>query len=429
MDGTLTSYRAALDYLFARTGGGSKFGLERTEALLCALGAPQRRFASVHIAGTNGKGSSAAVAEAVLRAKGLRVGKYTSPHLVDFRERVVVDGRPIPAAVVTEFVDRWTPLVEEVGATFFEATTAMAFDWFARREADVVVVEAGLGGRLDATNVIQPRAAGVTSIGYDHTEYLGATLEEIAAEKAGIFKPGVPAVVGERDPSVRALLAELARGAKAAPVRVVADETEVAVARVSAEGTEFTLSGALGARRLRTPLAGEHQAANAALALTMLDAAGPGYALPADEAAQALRRVRLPGRFHRAGRFIFDVAHNPDGARVLAATLCAVGPERPVLALLSVLGDKDWRGIMAALAGAVHAFLLTTAPTAPASRAWRLDEALAHAQASGWRAEAEADFDRALARAEAWPGTVLVTGSFHTAGDAMARLQINPLGA
>jgi dihydrofolate synthase/folylpolyglutamate synthase len=213
---TLTSYRAALEYLFARTGGGFKFGLERTAALLTALGNPQRRFAAVHIAGTNGKGSSAAVAEAVLRAKGLRVGKYTSPHLVDFRERILVDGRPIFSRAVSDFVERWTPLVEEVGATFFEATTAMAFDWFARAEVDVAVVEAGLGGRLDATNVLTPRAAGVTSIGLDHTEYLGETFEAIADEKAGIFKRGVPAVIGEPEPAIAGRLAGRARAAGAA---------------------------------------------------------------------------------------------------------------------------------------------------------------------------------------------------------------------
>src|SRR4051812_46163132 len=200
-------YQQALQYLFARTNGPFKFGLERTVALLRELGDPHRSFPSLHIAGTNGKGSSVATAEALLRAKGLAVGAYTSPHLVDFRERIVVDGQRISAEEVIEFVERWTPTVESLGATFFEATTALAFAHFARRGVDIAVIETGLGGRLDSTNVIDPIAAGVTTIDYDHTEYLGDTLEQIAGEKAGIYKQGRPAIVGEPDESLRQVLA------------------------------------------------------------------------------------------------------------------------------------------------------------------------------------------------------------------------------
>jgi len=423
----LNRYREALDFLFARTTGKTKFGLERTRTLLRALGDPQDDLRAFHVAGTNGKGSVCAMLEASLRAGGLRVGKYTSPHLVDFRERIVVDGQPMPEAAVVEFVERWTPLCEEIGATFFEATTAMAFDYLAASRVDAAVVEVGLGGRLDSTNVIQPVVAGVVSIGLDHTEYLGETRELIAAEKAGIFKPGVPAVVGERDETTRALLARRAVEVGAAPVRVVADEGDISDVRVGVEGTTFTIAGRGGGRRLRTALLGEHQAANAAVALTMLDAAPSGLAPSAERVARALSEVRLPGRFQRVGAFIFDVAHNADSAAVLARTLRTVDPPRPLAVLFSVLGDKDWRAMMAELAPAADAFVLTCAPTAPASRAWRLADALAFARARGWRAEAEPDFDQALARSEALGRTVLATGSFHTAGDAMARLQINPL--
>jgi dihydrofolate synthase/folylpolyglutamate synthase len=425
----LTRYREALDFLFARTTGKTKFGLERTRELLRALGSPHERLRTFHVGGTNGKGSVCATLEALLRAKGLRVGKYTSPHLVDFRERIVVDGRPIAEECVVDFVDRWTPECERLGATFFEATTAMAFDHLARSAVDVGVVEVGLGGRLDSTNVITPLAAGVVSIGLDHMEFLGDTKEAIAREKAGIFKPGVPAVVGERDPAIRRLLADEARLAGAEPVRVVAEETEVSDIVVDSAGTAFTLSDRGGSIALRTPLTGAHQAGNAALALAMLRAAGDGFALGPEALRGALARVRLPGRFHQAGKFIFDVAHNADGVAVLVRTLRTVSPPAPVAVLLSVLGDKDWRAMMSELAGAVDCFVLTTAPTAPASRAWRVDEALAYARERGWRAEAESDFDRAIARAEGLGRTVLVTGSFHTAGDAMARLQIDPLAA
>jgi dihydrofolate synthase/folylpolyglutamate synthase len=423
----LTSYRDALDFLFARTTGKTKFGLERTRDLLRALGDPQDRYRTLHVGGTNGKGSVCATIEALLRARGLRVGKYTSPHLVDFRERIVVDGRAMDEAAVVAFVERWTPLCEALGATFFEATTAMAFDHFATAAVDVAVVEVGLGGRLDSTNVITPLVAGVVSIGMDHVEYLGETLELIATEKAGIFKPGVPAVIGERDVAVREFLADKARTVGATPVRVVADETDVSNIRVAPDGTTFAVSGRAGTWRLRTPLAGYHQAFNAVHALTMLDAAGPALAVSPAVAAAALEHVWLPGRFQRVGAYLFDVAHNADGIAVLAGTLRAVGPERPLVALLSVLGDKDWRSMVDELAPVVDRFVLTCAPTAPASRAWRLDEAMAYVRGRGWPADAEGDFAQALAAAERAGRTVLVTGSFHTVGDAMARLQINPL--
>jgi dihydrofolate synthase/folylpolyglutamate synthase len=179
--------------------------------------------------------------------------------------------------------------------------------------------------------------------------------------------------------------------------------------------------------RLQTPLAGAHQASNTMTALLMLRAAGAPWAVTMAEAGKGLESVKLPGRFHREGRFIFDVAHNPDGAAVLAATLKAVGEPRPLAALLTVLTDKDWRGVMGALAPVVDVFVLTSAPTAPASRAWNADEALAYAMSRGWEAVLEHDFDRAIAMASSLAATVVVTGSFHTVGDAMARLQVDPL--
>jgi dihydrofolate synthase/folylpolyglutamate synthase len=420
-------YERALKYLFARTTGPFKFGLERTIALLSELGDPHRSFPSIHIAGTNGKGSSVATAEALLRGKGLRVGMYTSPHLVDFRERIVVDGRQIPADDVIEFVDRWTPLVESLGATFFEATTALAFAHFAKTRVDVAVIETGLGGRLDSTNVIEPIAAGVTTIDYDHTEYLGDTLEQIAAEKAGIYKAGRPAIVGEMDPALRAVLAHDARKAGATPVRIIADECVISDVEVSSLGTTFTLA-ALGDRcRLTTPLAGRHQAENVAFTLILLDAAGAPFASSLDEAARSLAGVRVAGRFQRQGRFIFDVAHNPEGTSVLVDTLRAVCPPKPVVALFSVLADKDWRSMMRSLATDVSHFILTVAPSAPTSRVWNLDDAARYAASESISAEVITDFDAALARASSLGETTLITGSFHTVGDAMARLQPSPL--
>lgn len=422
MGDPLTTYREALDALFARTTGQWKLGLERTQALLQALGNPHHRLRTFHVAGTNGKGSVCATLDALLRARGHRTARYTSPHLVDFRERLLVDGVPVGERDVVEFIQQWTPEVERLGATFFEATTAMAFALFERAGVDVAVIEVGLGGRLDATNVITPLAAGVTSIGIDHVEYLGDTRELIAMEKAGIFKPGVPAVIGEPDPHIRDLLSARAREVGAAPVVAVGADTAVSDVTVDDHGTSFTLRTAEGSRRLRTPLAGVHQATNAAVALAMLDAAGPAWALTLEQAELGLRHVSLAGRFQHTGRWIFDVAHNRDGVAVTVRTLRTVGAAPPVVALLSVLADKDWRGIMRELAPVVDRFVLTLSPTSPASRAWRPEDALAYALDEGWAAEAVPDFDAALARAADLGATVLVTGSFHTVGDAMARL-------
>jgi dihydrofolate synthase/folylpolyglutamate synthase len=422
----LSEYQAALDYLYARTTGAFKFGLERTRALLAELGDPHLAVPVLHIAGTNGKGSAVATAEALLRARGLRVARYTSPHLVDFRERIVVEGQPISAEAVVEFVHRWMPAVERIQASFFEATTAMAFAHFASMRPDVAVIETGLGGRLDSTNVVRPRAAGVTSIGLDHTEYLGPTLESIAREKAGIFKHGVPAVIGEPDLQVSGWLTSAADRAGASVVRIAPAEARISDVALAETGTSFTLD-ALGERALvNTTLAGRHQALNFAFTLVLLDAAGTPYATSLGDAAEAAPSIRLPGRFQRVGRWIFDVAHNADGARTLAATLRAIG-DAGVTVLICVLADKDWRGMLEALRPVAARFILTVAPSAPASRRWSLAEALDYARASQLDAIAQTDFDAALTLAESERGMTLVTGSFHTVGDAMARLQVSPL--
>lgn len=420
----LRTYGDALDFLYARTTGIWRLGLERVEAFLHTLGDPHRRLRALHVAGTNGKGSVCATLDAVLRSKGLRTAVYTSPHLVDFRERFLIDGVPVEPERIVAFVDKWTPEVERLGATFFEATTAMAFEFFAEADVDVAVIETGLGGRLDATNVITPLVAGVATIGIDHVEYLGATLEEIAFEKAGIFKRDTPAVIGDPDPAIRELLAGHARAHGANPVRVIYDEGAPAHVHVGAHGTSFTL----GSRAFTTPLLGAHQAANSAVAIAMLESLPRALAPLEAEVRAGLRNVRLPGRFQRVGKYLFDVAHNPAGAAVLASTLLAVVPPKPIVAVLSVLADKDWRGIMEALAPVVDRFILTNAPTAPPSRAWSIPDPLHFATERGWAAEVIRDFDRALVRGASEGETVLITGSFHTVGDAMARLEVSPTG-
>ncbi len=397
-------------------------------AFLDAIGNPHRAYPVFHVAGTNGKGSVVATLDAVLRHAGHRVGRYTSPHLVDFRERIVVDGVPMPPAEIVRWLDEHAPLVDRLGATFFEVTTAMAFDWFARSGVDVAVIEVGLGGRLDATNVVIPVSAGVTAIGFDHQEFLGDTLAQVAAEKGGIYKPGVGAVIGAAQPEVRPVLRQAAAQAGSTPVLSVGEDWGVTDVSVAADGTRFTMHGLFDApRSLHTALVGAFQADNAATALAMLKAAGPPWSRTLDAVDAVLPTIRLAGRFQHVGQWIFDVAHNPDGARTIGETLALTPVPRPLWALVTVLRDKDWRGILHALAPAVDGFVISDAPTAPVSRRWDSHEAADVARATGRPVHLEHDFEAAMALALREASTVLATGSFHTVGDVMERLPVDPL--
>ncbi len=394
-----------MDYLFPRITQ-IKFGLATTHRLLETVGTPQRQFASIHIGGTNGKGSVATLVAAALHQSGRRVGLYTSPHLVSFRERIRVDGVPISRAAVTAWTDALRPTIEATGATFFEATTAIAFADFAARGVDVAVIEVGLGGRLDSTNVITPLVSAVTHIALDHQKYLGDTVEQIAAEKAAIAKPGVPFVIGEADPRLAAVLRD-------------AGERHVGAAayRPIPVSPDRRWTGPLG-------LAGPHQQRNAAVAAAVLDALPPAMRPSDDCRAAGFARARLAGRLDRRGRWLYDVAHNPDGVRTLIAALEAAPPPGPIHALVSILGDKPWPEMLVLLDRVVDVGILTVAPTA-AERGWKpawLAEWLASADRPPARGEWHLipDFEAALRRVEADAGTVLVTGSFHTVGDVMA---------
>ena len=423
-------YRAAIAALAARTTHGVRLGLDRTRALLDVCGRPHEKLRAFHVAGTNGKGSTCATLDAVLQEMGFTVGRYSSPHLIDFSERVLVNGVAARESQILDWLERYQRDIERLGATFFEATTVMAFDLLVRAGVDVAVIEVGLGGRLDSTNVLTPLVAAVTSIGLDHREFLGETLREIAIEKAGIFKAGVPAVIGERDPAVIATLVDVAERVGASAVIIAPETYPLRRVAVSSRGTEMELAPHGSELVLSSSLIGEHQAQNVVTALAVLEAAGAPW-LPSPAAlARGVSATTLSGRFQRVGPWVFDVAHNPDGMATVVRSLTAVAPERPLAAVVCVLSDKDWRAMLDALLPVLDHLVLTDAPTAPASRRWPLDDVVAHAQArAGGRCvvHAEPDFSRALDGARHGAATVLVTGSFHTVGDAMQRLQIDPL--
>jgi len=412
---TLT-YDDALAYLFPRTTS-IKFGLETTEALLAEVGDPHRVVPAVHVGGTNGKGSVATLVAGALVEAGWRVGLYTSPHLVSFRERIRVDGVPIGEAAVAMWTERLRPCIEERGATFFEATTAMAFADFAARGAEIAVVEVGLGGRLDSTNVVTPLASAVTKIALDHVKYLGDTLEDIAREKAGIAKPGVPFVIGETDAGLVEVLQREARAAVASR-----DPEGRADLRVLPAG--YLWPGPLG-------LAGPHQRRNAGVAYALLMALPERWRPSTAQVERAFAATRVPGRLDRQGRWLFDVAHNPDGMRALVAALRAAPPPEPVQALVSILGDKAWPEMLVLLDEVIDRGILTQAPTT-LGRGWDL-EWLRRWLADPDRPPARArwtlvpEFREALAEVQQGAGTALVTGSFHTVGDAMEALGMGPV--
>ena len=375
------------------------------------MGHPQRHFPAIHVGGTNGKGSTCAFLAAELAGRGLRVGVYTSPHLVDARERIVVAGAPISEDAFTEWAWRLRPAIERLDASFFEAITAIGFADFAARGVDVAIVEVGLGGRLDATNVVTPLVSVVTKIAREHTEYLGPDLEGIAREKAGIAKPGVPFVTGEPDPAIRAVLVAEAVRLGAWPVRTVATGRPAGVP--------------LGLR-------GPHQSANAWVAVAALNELPASLGGEVGEAIPpSFAWAWVPGRCDVRGPWIFDVAHNPDGIAVLVGALAELGPRRPLHAVVGVRTDKEWPGMLAALAPVVDRLVLTVPPSLPAAQRWTgaAVSAWSVARPSGPPVVVEFDFERALRDARTGAGTVLVTGSFHTVGDALARLPgFAPLG-
>jgi dihydrofolate synthase / folylpolyglutamate synthase len=343
-----------LPYLLSLEQFGIKFGLDNIVALLGRLGHPERAFTSVHIAGTNGKGSVTAMVDAALRAAGHRSARYTSPHLIDLRERFVIDGTPVSQqALVAAVADLQRTAEAMVGdgtlaapPTFFEVTTATAFELFRRAGVSVAAIEVGLGGRLDATNVLQPAATAITSIALDHERYLGSTIEEIAFEKAGIIKPGVPLVVGDLPPAAATVIDRVARERGAEVVRT---------SLLDVEG--FTIG-----------LAGAHQRSNAAVAVKLLDVVDRrGIAVPRTAVARGLERPDWPGRLERrvlsGGReILLDAAHNPAGAAALASYLTTqAGGPRPLV--FGVMRDKDAAGMFTALLPAVSHLILTRAST------------------------------------------------------------------
>ncbi len=422
------TYLETVRWLYALTPRGIRLELDRMSAACAMRGRPEAKLRVVHVAGTNGKGSTSAMIERMARAAGLRTGLYTSPHLHSFTERVRIDGEPIGRDEVVERVASIRATLCEPGApelTFFEVTTLLAFEAFAARALDLVVLEVGLGGRLDATNVIErPLATVITHVDLDHQQYLGSTLAEIAAEKAGIVKPGVPVVHAadgrddaRGDTGARAVIDRRA-AALGAPSFALGRELEIR------HGFANTMTVSLEGRTvdgLWPVLEGWHQEANTALAVGAALLLEPSLAIGGDAIREGVASVRWPGRLERirgeAGEIVLDAAHNPDGARALAQFLGAerAREARGVVLLFGAMADKDWRAMIAWLRPHVDDVVCVAPPLARAER----PEVLA-AEMSGTVAPSVREgLDEARRRAGR-AGLVVVCGSIFVLAEARA---------
>lgn len=418
--------------LFPPLATGVHWGLERTLGALAALGHPERSFEVVHVGGTNGKGSVATTLSSVLTSWGVRTGCYTSPHLCSFRERITVDGGAVSEGRLIEYADQIREVVVDTGLTFFEAATVLAFFAFSREDVRVAVVEVGLGGRLDSTNVVAPLVTAVTNVAFDHAEYLGDTLPLIATEKAGIMKPGVPFLTTETSPEILQVFRREGE-VRGAPVIPVAGQGRIRDVEVGSDHTAFSLrTDVWGDLALRTPLVGRHQAVNAALAVAVLEQLPESLRPDAAGVLEGVARVRHPGRdqVERVDgvTWLFDVAHNTAGVLSLVDTVDRLDLPRPLVALVGVLGDKDWRSMLPPLFSRADLAILTQPPSAPPERRWDAHQAGAEVTPV-CPIRVEPDFLRGVeaAREAAGGGTVVVTGSCHTVGDVLLVLGREPL--
>ena len=425
-----------LEELAARRRFGMKPGLETIRALCDALGNPQRKFPAIHVAGTNGKGAVCAILDAALRNVRMfegsnvqmRIGRYTSPHLVRINERFFLDGYPIDDRVLEKVADRVNSNIRTIEhsnnrtiehsdilePTFFEALTAVAFLLYAEAKVDYAILECGLGGRLDATNVCEPKLCVITKIGLDHCDWLGDTVEKIAAEKAGIIKPGVPVVLGCNEPSVRAVIEARAKevGAPFYYAPDLATEDEIP--------KDFSLVGSFNRENAVTALA--------ALKVFAANFSVPSASSPTGADKDFLKgfgRVVWPGRFQRVGNFIVDGAHNPPAARALVRTLESEDVRRKTIDLIcGFCGDKDIGEVLSILAPLVKKgyAVKTNNP-----RSLSAEETAAKMREAGIEATACASFKDA--RRKTGDGMALICGSLFLAGEALVELGAYPWGA
>jgi dihydrofolate synthase/folylpolyglutamate synthase len=404
------TYAEAIQFLYSLRWFGTKLGLTNTLKLAELAGNPHHQLRFIHVAGTNGKGSTCAMLESIYRAGGLRVGLFTSPHLVAFGERIQINRRLIPETDVVRLLSELRLSLAKFSAdehpTFFEAITVMALRYFVEQKCDLVIWETGLGGRLDATNIVTPLASVITNIQYDHQKWLGETLSSIATEKAGIIKPGIPVITAADQPEALQVIQDTAR----------------------AQNSPLTIVSASGQSIPAPPLLGSHQRTNAALAIATVDALSSQIPVNYETIREGLSQVNWPGRLQlvtspSSQKFLLDGAHNIAGAQTLADALKEYFPGAKPVLILGILQDKDWNAICRILAPVASRILLAPVPS---DRTANPAELLAACQRANPAISVHPYASLRAALSETTSDTfILITGSLYLVGEALEILQVS----
>jgi len=424
-------YENTIQYLYSLQKHGIKLGLSNTNKLMSILGEPQKAFRCVHIAGTNGKGSTAAFIASILKESGFKTGLFTSPHLVSFTERIRINGRQITEQDVIELASSLRADIKDtdLNPTFFEFITAMAFKYFASSHVDWAVIETGMGGRLDATNVVHPEVTVITNISLDHCEFLGSTISDIAFEKAGIIKSGVPLITASHDTAVIKQLSDIAASLNSV-IHVFGNDFTGILKQMDNNQITIDYSGYAQYSNVSVPLTGKYQLDNACTAIRACEILREkGVSLPDSSIRKGLQSVRLEGRFEwisDSPPILLDGAHNPEATRSLAASVKDIFPDKKVILVTGVMNDKDIKETMAPLMEIADSVILTKAQYERAASPEKMRNILSSLNLSESISRpasivSTASISEALHLAKSMctvNSIILITGSFYTTGEA-----------
>jgi dihydrofolate synthase/folylpolyglutamate synthase len=421
-------YKDVIEYLHQLETFGMKLGLENIARILSYLNNPHKSYPCIHIAGTNGKGSTAAIMESILAASGYRVGLYTSPHLIDFRERIRINGRVIDQKFVAEFFSDMKEKFDEYNPTYFEATTALAFQYFQEEKVDLAVIETGLGGRFDSTNVLTPVASVITNIEYEHTKHLGNDLAKIAFEKAGIIKNGTPCVTATANIDARRIIRQACKQKKSNLISIF-DETQWVIQDISDRNTEmdiFTRSQKY--YNLRLSLPGRHQLENAICAIVAAEQAEPlGIKLTTTGAVLGFRDVKWPGRLQKISKnpeVILDVGHNPAAMKALVEYFREFYNDRYIISVFGILSDKDSHKMLVDLDRFSDIIILTKPMTDRAADPELLARQVSHITNNFQVIPHVRDAVNTAIEHARPTDVVLITGSHYTVGEALSQMAV-----
>jgi dihydrofolate synthase/folylpolyglutamate synthase len=420
-------YNEVIDYILQMEKFGIKFGLSNITRFLSHLGNPHNSYPTIHVAGTNGKGSTVAVMETILMAAGYRVGVFTSPHLLDFRERIKINGKFIEKKYITDFFNDNRRRIESMPITFFETVTALAFNYFRDEKVDLAIIETGMGGRLDATNVVTPQVSIITNVETEHTKWLGFKVQQIAFEKAGIIKPGVPVVTAAQNHDARRVIRQVAEQNKCRLVSIF-DETQWIIKNITRDSSEldiFTRSNKY--YNLRLALPGRHQLENAICALIGVELFEQQTGMKATPIAVAngFRNVRWDGRLQRISNspdIILDVAHNPAAISRIREYFKEFYPDQRIIAVLGILSDKDYHQMLKELDRVAEVIILTRPMTDRAADPNILAEDIAKIHSNFQVVPIVRDAYQSAKELAQPNEVILVTGSHYTVAEVLQSL-------